>query len=98
LRQRDYTIPPSHDAALTDWRRTADPVALFVHDGTEPCLVGEGIAASTLYEKFVAWSERNRHRPMSSTKFGMRMKDLGIGAEHARGGNVYPVRVKVREA
>jgi P4 family phage/plasmid primase-like protien len=97
MRQRDYTVPPSHDAALAEWRRTADSVLLFVHAVTEPCLVSEGTAAAALYAKFRAWSEQNGHRPMSSTKFGTRMKDHGLGAQHERGGNVYPLRVKARE-
>jgi putative DNA primase/helicase len=97
LRQRDYTIPPSHAAALAEWRRGADPVAVFVDDVTEPCPANEGLAAAELYAKFRSWAEQNGHGRLSSTKFGTRMKDLGRPPAHGRTGNIYPVRVKPRE-
>lgn len=97
LRERDYTIPESHHAAMAAWRRIADPVALFVEEQTEPCQAIEGSQAAWLYTNFRNWAERNGHRVMSSTKFGMRMAALERGAEHFDTGNRYPVRLKAPE-
>jgi P4 family phage/plasmid primase-like protien len=92
-RERNYTVPASHHAAMGSWRRSADPVALFIEERTETCQPIEGSAASWLYTNFRTWADRNGHRPMSSTKFGLRMKDLGKPATHFDTGNRYPVRL-----
>ena len=44
-----------------------------------------------VYQQFRSWCERNGHRAMSSTKFGMRMRELGKGAEKGREANHYRV-------
>jgi P4 family phage/plasmid primase-like protien len=99
VRAGDYTLPASHHEELRRWRLQADQVSQFLAERTEPD-EGEdarGTAAATLYRTYQTWTYVNGHRAISSTKFGMRMKDLGKEAVHTRGGNVYPVAVKARE-
>ncbi|HEY1695818.1 MAG TPA: phage/plasmid primase, P4 family [Polyangiaceae bacterium] len=94
LREREYTLPASHRRELETWRRSADQVALFLADETEPVDTSVGTAASEAYRAYRQWTDRNGHRAVSSTKFGMRLRELGKPAEHCREGNVYPFGVK----
>jgi phage/plasmid-associated DNA primase len=89
LRERDYTIPASHHEALVTWRRSADPVALFVDERTKPPKDDEWVSASLLYEAFRTWCDRNGHRLMSSTKFAMRLAALGIEGTRTEHGKRY---------
>ena len=92
---REYTIPNSHEAALSEWRRNADHIALFVESETRPVLADEsttaGVSATQLYTTYRAWAQANGHRAEASNKFGVRMRELGFGARHTRHGNRYPV-------
>jgi P4 family phage/plasmid primase-like protien len=101
LRQGEYTIPASHHEAIAKWRRGADQVALFLDERTtgsnepRPSLEGpnDWTAASILYDEFVRWADRNRHRPMASNKFGTRMSDLKRAPHKTKRGAYYPVRI-----
>ncbi len=94
IRERKYTIPASHYAALAAWRKNADQVALFVEEETRALRPSEeGTLASTLYDTYRGWCERNGHRPVASNKLGMRMRDLNLESVHTRTGNRYPVVV-----
>jgi P4 family phage/plasmid primase-like protien len=92
LAQRGYTVPPSSLEAVQAWRRSANPVAIFVDECTRDATADEpGTKASQLYQQFRSWCEHNGHRPMASTKFGMRMGEIGKGHEKARDANYYRV-------
>jgi phage/plasmid-associated DNA primase len=52
---------------------------------------GSGTMASAVYMAYQRWAQRNGHRPLSWTKFGMRMRSLGKSSRHVETGNVYPV-------
>lgn len=92
LAQRGYTSVPSSLEAVQAWRRSSNPVAIFVEECTRDAAADEpGTKASMAYQQFCSWCERNGHRAMSSTKFGMRMRDLGKGAERGREANQYRV-------
>lgn len=94
LAQRGYSTPASSAEAVQAWRRGANPVAIFAEECTRSCRGGEpGTKAALLYRHFCSWCERNGHRAMSSTKFGMRMKELGKGAEKTPDANLYQVVV-----
>jgi putative DNA primase/helicase len=96
LQRGRYVEPASSVEAVAAWRRTADPVALFVDECTVPLApsapIIEGVGAAKLYQGFKAWCAENGHRVMASNKFGQRMKLLGKEGKHTAGGNRYPVR------
>ena len=81
LQQGGYTVPASSLREVIEWRKSANPVALFLEEMTRD--IGEkeqGTTASTLYDHYETWCKRNGHRTLSSTKFGERMKLLGRGS------------------
>jgi P4 family phage/plasmid primase-like protien len=90
LRSNEYTIPPSHHAALAAWRKGANQVALFVDDETKADSSG-GVAAADLYSAYLRWTERNRHRALASNSFGQRMKLLGHEPRKTMAGWRYPL-------
>lgn len=90
LRQGDYTIPPSHFDALNRWRKNANQVALFV-DSEMRRVDREATPAADVYEAYVRWAERNRHRPMASNTFGQRMSLLGLESKKTKTGWKYPL-------
>ncbi len=91
-RQQRYTTPASAIGERKEWERQANPVALFLDECTrDTTAASPGTSATSLYVQFRAWCEQNGHRAMSSTKFGMRMRELGRGPEKKRDGNCYPV-------
>jgi P4 family phage/plasmid primase-like protien len=95
--QGGYTVPPSAIAERDDWRKQANPVALFVEECTRELeFTGQGTSSAALYVQYQGWSERNGHRAMSSTKFGMRMRELGKPSEKRRDGWWYPLLLAER--
>jgi len=92
LAQGRYTKVPSSDAAVANWKRGADPVAQFVKEKTRPIKsIDEREKAKDLFDSYVEWAEKNRFKVMSSHTFGMRMRGIGVGSQHTRTGEVYPV-------
>lgn len=91
-----YTMPSSHHAAVAEWRKNADQVALFVEaklrrlplDTTDLRTWTQG---EMLYREFVAWSTTNGHRPLASNRLAERLKTLGIESKRTRFGTRYPV-------
>ena len=91
MAQGAYTIPSSHATALAQWQREANPVQIFLEERTRP-LNGEqaplvagvrqpkGVPAAELYRAFKSWMLDNGHKPLSSTRFGIRMRELGLPA------------------
>jgi phage/plasmid-associated DNA primase len=111
-RQGSYTVPESHHKEVQHWRMDADTVMNFVattcvkavfktpkdlrqaathldrHDWT---------SSSTLYTQYLAWCGKNGHsRPVSSSRFGERLKKLGIPWSHTNKGAFYAVTERVR--
>lgn len=94
IQRRGYTVPASAVRERDDWRRQANPVALFLSECTRDVRDAEtGTQCLQLYNSFRSWAERNGHRAMSSTKFGMRMREVEKGAVKGRHANSYPVIV-----
>jgi P4 family phage/plasmid primase-like protien len=93
MREKGYTVPSSHVVELDAWRNASDQVRGFLKECTIDDHSGFGTNATTLYDKYRTWADRNGHRPISSTKFGMRMRALGKPADKTRGCNVYPVGI-----
>ena len=94
MRERGHTLPASHVEELDAWRGSADQVRAFLAECTEEDVVGHGVSASGVYFAYQRWAQRNGHRPVSSTKFGMRLKALGKGAAKGRDNNTYPLKLK----
>jgi hypothetical protein len=78
-RQREHTLPPSHDLALDSWLRRADPVRWFVDHAL---LVGGGWTRATeLHVALVAWLESLGERcPVALQGLGPRLEKLGVAA------------------
>jgi putative DNA primase/helicase len=91
MRDQGHTVPESHVVELDAWRGAADQVRVFLAECTVEDASGYGTSASAVYSAYQRWAQRNGHKPVSSTKFGMRMKGLGKPAAHGRAGNAYPV-------
>ncbi len=87
-----YVLPASHAAAMRQWQMNVDQVRAFLADQTHPCAPGEkGTGASMLYARYTAWAEGNGHKPVSSTKLGVRLRELRYGSVHTKAGNRYPI-------
>ncbi|MCE9604439.1 MAG: DUF5906 domain-containing protein [Planctomycetia bacterium] len=75
--QRDGLLdPPDVERATTDYRIAEDVVRRFVG---EECIQGDDqirTPAITMYEKFSAWCKASGEEAMTSTMFGIRMKEL----------------------
>jgi phage/plasmid-associated DNA primase len=59
----------------------------------EQCLPDQNgqMPASVLYAAFKTWAMDNGFRQVSSTKFGRRLRLIGVPSMHTRSGSVYPV-------
>ena len=81
VRERSYTVPSSHAAAMAAWRKNANPIALFVDAELRALRLDEsttfGLYATELYATYKRWAESNGHRAVASNTFGSRMRDLG---------------------
>jgi P4 family phage/plasmid primase-like protien len=88
IAQGAYSHCQASDDAIDRWRMEVDPVLHFVK---EECVANPTAqtSAKVLYDRFKVWAVDNGFRPPSSTKFGRRLKLLGIRPDHTRTGNVY---------
>ena len=98
MREWAHTLPASHTDELDAWRGAADQVRAFLLECTEEDALGYGAAASVVYSAYQRWAQRNGHRAVSSTKFGMRMRSAGKASAHTKAGNTYPVQLTSQEA
>ena len=81
--------PPEVEAAKDQWRSEMDQVGRFVE---ECCVRGESLrtAASRLYDRYKAWAEDSREKEvMTSTAFGVKMRERGYEKDSTNRGNVY---------
>ena len=77
LARGNYVLPTSHAKEAQDWRLQADQVAMYIESC---CRVAEDeatwVRADLLFQAYAEWARANEHRPVSSTKFGLRIKLL----------------------
>ena len=93
LSRGSYELPESSRREVDRWRLASNPIASFLAECTRPLGPSEpGEAAASLYSRYRAWCERSGHHPVSNTKFGMRMGDLGTKFVKTERGKVYLVR------
>lgn len=70
----EYSIPPSHQAAVIAWKNDVDTVHAFVF-GVGGGWDGKATKAAELHPKYLSWAIRNGHKqPVNSTHFGTRIK------------------------
>lgn len=95
-RAGEFVVPTSSRDLVERWRGYADSVRRFV---AEQCVV-DPLAALPPHEFYCSYSswaaERNLGR-MSDAKFFRRLKGAGIRPEHTRTGNIYRLRVRLRD-
>jgi hypothetical protein len=95
MKQRGYTIPPSHHVAIARWRENSDSVTAFRDLCTEPS--ESGLGAQFLFDNYVSWCGETEQKPVSMTKFGLRLRELGVRFERDRHGKRYALKLAKRE-
>ncbi len=98
IAQNGYTIPDSHNVELALWQGKRDPVAAFVDECTSPAPRGTGTLASALYGVYLAWATGKAYEPVSSTKFGTRLRELEHRSRRTNRGKLYPLVMAGGEA
>lgn len=97
MRQRSYTVPPSHHEAMSAWKLKADQVATFLNEAmarardTERPSEPDWTRGIAIYEKYRAWAMGGGHRPLSMNNFSDRMRLLGFGGRKTKSARFYPV-------
>jgi P4 family phage/plasmid primase-like protien len=91
LRNGKLIKPTTVQAATAFWRGDSDPITLFL---TERCerIDGPTYLASGIYTVYKKWAEERGHRPVSETRFGRRVRELGIPFKRCSRGVLYAVR------
>ncbi|HIA64383.1 MAG TPA: hypothetical protein EYN93_16090, partial [Planctomycetaceae bacterium] len=98
LQNDEYTVPESSLKLIAEWRKSADQVAIFVHEKCRPVLarvVGASsyTSTATLYVNYGVWAENSGHRALSKSKFSRRLKALGYEQQRTAGCRGYPLQV-----
>lgn len=91
LAQGGYTDVQSSREAESEWSIDADPVKRFVLRCCSQ--VGE-TKATPLHRAYARWAQSEGVKPMSQTKFGRRLRALGIGKDVRMDASYYAVKVK----
>lgn len=76
LERGKYTSSDAQQRALDKWRLSADPVASFIFDMTEPAestSTATWISGARLYDAYRDWCGSRGHKPCSMQKFGRRL-------------------------
>ena len=101
LQNEHYPRLASSEAALKEWRDSADQVSSFLAtkcwlptDPGVPEGILFGVAAKKLYEVFSVWAKENGHASMSSTALGKRLNSLKIEVKEVTAGNLRMVAFK----
>ncbi len=74
-RERGLDPPAAVREATEDYRRESDPVGEYMRDCTQK-QDGRNVQASRLYQNYVAWAKASALEPVSSTRFGNRLREL----------------------
>lgn len=74
-----YTEPQSHQSALDRWKLNTDQVAQWLEEQTKPAAdPKKWLQASAAYSDYTTWADSNGHRRLAASKFGERLKGLGV--------------------
>jgi len=94
-----FDVPGSVENAVSEWRRTADQVAMFVDMRLDRTLDNEPLPrsywtpAGELYNFYVQWTVQAGHRQLSQVNFGKRLNILGIERSRTGKGVVWACRL-----
>jgi putative DNA primase/helicase len=98
LRRGHFIEPTSSVAARRRWRVENDQVAVFVEERVQPVEEAkDGGSPMAIYRAYKAWATASGHFPVSSVKFGKRMKALGFPQRRSNGRRVYMCRLEELE-
>ena len=97
--QARFTALPSSDAELSQWRESADQVALFIRQGCKrldpevPDELAAMLGTEELYSSYRHWAERTGHRfSMTLNRFAERLDLLGYHLVKDGGQLVRPLK------
>ena len=93
VRGRLAEVPSSH-GALTTWQVEADQVHGWFSSSAVETGDDSGVYAMEAYRSYTAWVSDNGHRPLSSTSFGKRLKQI-VRHSRKRDGVLYHVSLGV---
>lgn len=91
-RRGRYDVPESSEQAINQWRLGADSVARFLDEMTEESS-DEGTKASDLFSRYQRFCNATGSRPVSATKFGRRVRRLGVKKIKRAAGFFYDVEI-----
>jgi P4 family phage/plasmid primase-like protien len=77
VKNGSYSKVASSEEAVNQWRMVADQVALFSEQKCDPD-GAEWTSAESLYSSYCLWASQNNHSHLSGTKFGRRLRALGV--------------------
>ena len=92
-RNNQYSEPDESRVRLVEWRDSSDPMKSFilaatVSDGPVPTTTPAG----DMYKVYACWCRENGHTPLSSTKFGSKVKQH-LKTRRTRTGIVYETAI-----
>lgn len=93
-REKGLAVPESIVRATLEYQIESDPVGQFLSDSVVQG-IGFTVGAATLYQAYSKWTHANGFNPLSSTKFGRRLADLGM-AKDKQGGFIVYLGIKLR--
>jgi len=89
-----HQLARSSEMLLNTWRLYSDQIAMFLHVRSEKGdFQSKYEPAGRVYQQYRLWAQKNGHEIMSTTKFGMRIKKLGIPTERREAGVVYAIQL-----
>jgi putative DNA primase/helicase len=97
LERGRLTTPESSREAVEAWQQRADQVRAFLAERTRPLPPyandNDGIKAARLYTAYRNWTLATGHKALSSTSFGLRLKQVGIEKRHTEFGALYELEL-----
>lgn len=90
LTNNHYTVPPSSDVAISNWRAASDQAALFINSccvkgGSTPCL--EAFSWYQTFANSIGFAKLNFNN------FSRRLSLLGLESRRGKTGYIYPITI-----
>ena len=87
LARGSYYTPQASVEAVDQWRADADQIQTFLRERTTE---GGWTKSATVFDHYKVFAQKNKFGTMSSTKFGRRLKKLGVEKKRTEKGWHYP--------
>ena len=98
IKRGHFIEPTTSVTARRRWRVENDQVAVFVEERIRPVEEAKhGALPMGIYRAYKAWAAASGHHPVSSVKFGKRMKALGFPQRRSNGKRIYMCRLEQPE-